>query len=67
MNPIAGQQYRFKDLTETGPAEGAQVPNVFTVISVEPDHVSLLQAGSKTPTRFSRANFEQDFEPLVVA
>lgn len=66
MNPNIGDKFRFTDLVNGNPSTELESANEFTVISVEADFVSLKQKGfeNEEPTRFSRANFEANFEPL---
>lgn len=62
MNPRIGQTCRFKDLQNHPKTEEPQAPNVFTVTEVTASQVFLQQSGSPEPAKFSRANFERDFE-----
>jgi hypothetical protein len=64
MNPSIGQTYRFKKLQDHDKFDEPQAPNVFTVTEVTAGHVFLQQSGSPEPTKFTRANFESDFELL---
>lgn len=61
-------QYRNKFLVETGPAEGKQLPNLYTLAGSKSedgvDYLGLIQEGQKSsqPTWFSLANIISDFE-----
>ena len=65
------KQYKNKFLISTGPAEGVQLPNLYTEVGVkvegDVEYVGLVQDGQEStePTWFSKANIESDFEEIV--